>query len=148
MEQHRYVEEPLRLTDRQKKCIYSIARKALGMEDGDLHALIYAMTGAERVRDLTRGQSKAVIDRLKDMAGQDSNVARRGKPTPRQLDMINVLTRQLGWDDERQRKFLEARFQVSHLRFLDDKRAWKVIEAMKAMIKGGRGERRKEVDKL
>lgn len=133
---------PFKATDKQKRCIRAIAHGALDMTDGDLHAMIYQMIGAERVRDLTLGQAKAIIDRLKEMAGQENNTACPGKPTPRQLELIALLTRELGWDGERQRKFLEARFQVSHIRFLDDRRAWKVIEAMKAMVKGGRGERR------
>ena len=40
------------------------------------------------------------------------------------------------------RAFLEKRFGASHPTFLDDKHARNCIEAMKAMLAGGRGERK------
>ena len=56
--------------------------------------------------------------------------------------MINALAQHLGWSDDRLQAFIEKRFGISHPRFLDDKTARKVIEALKAMLAGGRGERR------
>lgn len=132
---------PPGITNAQIRCIYAVARK-LGLTDDDLHALVMRIAGVEHIKQLAIAQAKGVIDHLMDAAGEDKNVTRPGKPTPNQLLLINTLTEKLGWDAERQRAFLEKRFKISHIRFLDDKRAWKVIEAMKAMLKGGRGERR------
>ncbi len=138
----RYDELPREITAGQKRCIYTLAKKELGMTDDDIHAMTYRVAGVDHVRELTLAQAKGMIEQLKEMAGQESNVTRQGKPTPRQLGMIDSLTAQLGWDADRQRAFLEKRFGISHIRFLDDTRAWKVIEAMKAMVRGNRGERR------
>ena len=56
----------------------------------------------------------------------------------------DALAAKLGWADDpkRLRAFLEKRFGASHPTFLDDKHARNCIEAMKAMLAGGRGERK------
>jgi hypothetical protein len=56
--------------------------------------------------------------------------------------MIRAIATNMGWDDDRLRKFCEARFHVSHLNFLTVEDARKITEALKAMQRGGRGERK------
>lgn len=133
---------PSPITTAQKRCIYALAKKYMHMSDDDIHAMTYQIAGMDHVSDMTLGQAKGMIDRLKRMAGQESNATRPGKPTPRELGMIMALAENLGWTDERLRAFIEKRFHISHLRFVDDKTARKLIEALKAMEKGNRGERR------
>ena len=133
---------PSPITTAQKRCIYALAKKYMHMSDDDIHAMTYQIAGMDHVSDMTLGQAKGMIDRLKRMAGQESNATRPGKPTPRELGMIMALAENLGWTDARLRAFIEKRFHISHLRFVDDKTARKLIEALKAMEKGNRGERR------
>lgn len=84
-----------------------------------------------------------MIDRLKRLTGQETT-APHNRPTKEQVAKIYALAAKLGWADDpkRLRAFLEKRFGASHPTFLDDKHARNCIEAMKAMLAGGRGERK------
>lgn len=137
-----YEYTPAPITPAQKRCIYTLARRELNISDEDIHAMTFYLGGVEHVSELTAKQAKSMIDMLKDMAGQDANVTRRGKPTPRQIELINSISCEMGWNDDRLRAFIEKRFRISHVKFLDDKTAVKVIEALKAIKAGNRGERR------
>jgi hypothetical protein len=56
---------------------------------------------------------------------------------------IFSLVKELKWEDPaRLRGFLEKRYGVSHPKFLNDSDTAKCIEALKAMLKGGRSERK------
>ena len=92
---------------------------------------------------LTMLDAKQVIDRLKRLTGQETT-APHNRPTKEQVAKIYALAAKLGWADDpkRLRAFLEKRFGASHPTFLDDKHARNCIEAMKAMLAGGRGERK------
>lgn len=126
-----------RISNDQIACIWTLARK-LGMDRDDVHA----MAKVASLKDLSMAGAIQMIDLLKEMAGQEVNTVPRGKPTPAEMAKINFLMHQLGWDDERLRAFIEKRFHVSHPRFMTDKTARMVIEALKAMAAGGRGERK------
>ena len=126
----------------QIKAVWALSH-AIGMGRDE----VYAMAKVEHLHDLTMAGAIQMIDMLKHMAGQDAEKpVPHGKPTTKEMGMINALTRQLGWSDDRLKAFVEKRFGISHPRFLDDKTARKVIEALKAMLAGGRGERRQAHD--
>lgn len=121
--------------------INTIAHK-VGMDSDTLHALVESITGNVSIRALSCFQGIKVINRLKELAGQEPNNAQH-KATKEQCAKIYALAGALGWDDPaRLRSFLEKRYGVSHPGFLDDTKASNCIEAMKAMQKGGRAERR------
>ena len=115
------------LTPQQMRCIYALARGG-GISNEDLHAVVFATTGKDSMKLLTSADAKQVINR----------------PTKEQVAKIYALAAKLGWADDpkRLRAFLEKRFGASHPTFLDDKHARNCIEAMKAMLAGGRGERK------
>lgn len=123
--------------------IWGLARK-LGMDDGALHALAAGLTGCESIRALNISQAARVIDRLNALAGKERAIPSRA--TAKQQGKILALAGALGWsrDPKRLRGFLEKLAGVSDARFLTIKQAGRVIEAMKAMDAGGRGERRRE----
>ena len=100
------------LTPQQMRCIYALARGG-GISNDDLHAVVFT-------------------------------TAPHNRPTKEQVAKIYALAAKLGWADDpkRLRAFLEKRFGASHPTFLDDKHARNCIEAMKAMLAGGRGERK------
>jgi len=128
----------------QIKAIWALSH-VVGMDRDE----VYAMARVEHLHDMTMAGAIQMIDLLKHMAGQDKNEDKpvpQGKPTTKEMSMINALTHKLGWSDERLKAFVEKRFGISHPRFLDDKTARKVIEALKAMLAGGRGERRQASD--
>ena len=150
------------LTPQQMRCIYALARGG-GISNDDLHAVVFTTTGKDSIRLLTTADAKQVIDRLKRLTGQETT-APHNRPTKEQVAKIygiaavnlhtnldcapggvnDALAAKLGWADDpkRLRAFLEKRFGASHPTFLDDKHARNCIEAMKAMLAGGRGERK------
>lgn len=126
-----------RITNKQIQRIWALAR-VNGMDRDD----VYAMAKVEHLHDMTVSGAIQMIDLLMVMAGQEPNTVPLGKPTHKEMGMIRGLSTQLGWTDDRLQAFIEKRFGISHPNFLDDKTARKVIEALKAMLAGGRGERK------
>lgn len=131
-------------TAAQIRMIWGSAKEA-GMDSDELHALVAGLTGVDSIRHLNVQQAIRVIDRLSALAGRKKDVPDRA--TLKQQYKILALAREMGWDNDpaRLRGFLEKRAGVSDVRFLTLKGANHVIEALKAMQKGGRGAtRRKE----
>lgn len=126
----------------QIKAIWALSH-VVGMDKDE----VYAMAKVVHLHDMTMAGAIQMIDLLKHMAGQDSEKpVPQGKPTSKEMSMINALAHKLGWSDDRLKAFIEKRFGISHPRFMDDKTARKVIEALKSMLAGGRGERRQAND--
>lgn len=129
----------------QIKLMYGVSRK-LGMDNDALHALVRNLTGKESVKTLTRYEGVCVINQLKRKAGDEEPGDRANKG---QLHIIYGLARKLGWledsegvtADTRLRAFCEKRYGVSHPRFLNETQTNNIIQAMRAMVKGNRGDR-------
>jgi hypothetical protein len=130
-------------TPAQLKAIYTLGR-VVYFDDDELHNLVFDQTGKLHISDLTLDEANAVINRLKSLAGQDVT-SPLDRATPGQIGKIKYLAGELGWKSESKRlvRFLEERFRASHPRFLDAKAANDCIEALKSMLAGGRGERKK-----
>lgn len=128
----------------QIKMIWGLARKA-DLDEDTLHAMVARMTGEKSIKALTSYQGKRVIDRLMITCGQEKT-AQPGRATRDQAAKIRALSDRLGWaeDAQRLRGFMEKRYGVSSPFFMTDVDARNCIEAMKAMLAGGRGERRKK----
>lgn len=131
--------ETVHISKEQIRKIWALSH-AVGMD----HDEVYATARVEHLHDMTMAGAIQMIDMLKRMAGQDTDdkPVPQGKPTTKEMGMINALAHKLDWTDDRLKAFIDKRFGISHPRFLDDKTARKVIEALKAMLVGGRGERR------
>lgn len=155
----------------QIRMIYGLARRC-GMDGDELHGMIAAQTGRESIRELTIYQGVQLIDRLKGMAGERTTREAAGRLAPEiakgdearshdaayavpwpsedipgrasagQRRMIRSVIREMGWTDERLRAFLDKRYHVSDVAFLPSAKCGAVIEALKAMRDGGRGDRR------
>ena len=130
-------------TAAQIRMIWGTARNA-GMDSDELHTLVAGLTGCDSIRHLNIQQAIRVIDRLNALTGRQKDVPDRA--TQKQQYKILALAREMGWakDPARLRGFLEKRAGVSDVRFLSLKAANRVIEALKAMQRGGRQDRRKE----
>lgn len=125
----------------QIRMIYGLARRC-GMGGDELHGMIAAQTGRESIRELTIYQGVQLIDRLKGMAGEPVREDIPGRASDGQRSMIRSVIREMGWTDERLRAFLDKRYHVSDVAFLPSAKCGAVIEALKAMRDGGRGDRR------
>lgn len=132
----------------QIKAIWALGRK-LGMDADDLHAIAYRISGLESIRALTGREAGRMIDELKMRAGEKTNapIGGEGRATGAQQRMIAVLIRDLKWLDQpgRLRGFLRKYAGVDDVRFLTAQQASRVIDGLKAMRDGGRGERKAEV---
>ena len=130
------------VTAEQTRKIYAMARKN-GIGNDELHDIVYGLTGCESIKSLSKQQAIRVIDRLNVLTGVEKNVPNRATE-PQQMYILR-LAREMGWSDDpaRLRGFLEAKAGVSDVRFLSINSAGKIIEALKAIQKGGRAERSK-----
>lgn len=130
------------ITPQQMRCIYALARQG-GLDNEALHAVVENGTGKDSIKTLTLMDAIKVIDQLKRLTGQETT-GPYDRPTKEQVGMIYGLAGKLGWSDDpsRLRAWLEKRYGVSHPRFLNEANTRNCIEAMKAMLKGGRGERK------
>lgn len=139
----------LMVTPAQVKAIFSLGNK-LGMDKEDLHGIAYRHGKVESIKQLSRREAGAVIEELKTRLGQPLTSPMRQnvlyRATPEQQQKIAALVRELGWNDqpERLRGFVRRMCRVDDVRFLNPDQASRVIEALKAMQKGGRAERKKE----
>ena len=133
----------------QIKAIWALGKR-LDMDEDDLHAIAYRISGLESISALTGREAGRMIDELKVRAGERQGVATcstgDARVTDAQRRMITVLTRELGWIDkpERLRGFLRKYAGVDDVRFLTVQQGVRVIDGLKAMRDGGRGERRME----
>lgn len=129
------------LTNAQISKIYAMARQ-IGVNGDELHDIVFGLTSCESIKGLSKQQAVRVIDRLNVLAGFEKGVPNRA--TPEQQFFIQRLAKEMGWsgDPARLRGFLEAKAGVSDVRFLTLDSARRIIEALKAIQKGGRAERR------
>ena len=125
----------------QMKMLYGLAKKC-GLDNETLHDRVRAMTGQESIKALTSYQASKVIDRLKRMCGQEP-AQPPDRATQAQRVKIQELVTLLGWADEpaRLRGLLRKLYRASDVAFLNAKKTEALIETLKAMVKGGRGER-------
>ena len=123
----------------QIRAVYGYARKC-GMDNDVLHALVAAQTGRESIKELTVRQGWSLIEYLKRLAGEATEDI-PGRASEGQRRMIRAIAREMGWTAERLRAFLEKRYGASDVAFLPSGKCGAVIEAMKAIRDGGRGER-------
>lgn len=126
----------------QLRMVYGLAKKC-GVDNDLLHDMIKAQFGADSMKALSMRQAKQLIDRLQQATG-DAPADVPGRASESQRRLIYAIARELGWTNEskRLRMFLEKRFGVSDVPFLPSTKCGAVIEALKAIRDGGRGERR------
>ena len=137
------------MTAAQLRKLYACAREA-GMDDDTLHARCLAQTGRAHLRELSSREAAELIDSI---TGVDTSEYRRRAPRPvnrasqEQLNKILALARRLGWLEDGSRVrlngFLRVRLGVEQLDWLTPEKAVQTTEALKAMVAGGRGERKK-----
>ena len=116
---------------RQKKIIWSIAKKSLKMDSETLYVVIYRMFGKEHMSELTAMQAELLISELRrNAAGLSSN----GLTEP-QYGKIMAMAAEFGWTAARLREFLEKESGVSNPKWLDAQQARAVITGMEKIRK-------------
>lgn len=122
----------------QIKALWCAARNA-GLSSEDLHAKIEAQTKKKSVKDLSYAEASRLLNSLNGTYRR--RIEPSGKLTGWQAEKIRQSFKALGWNEERQTAFLQKRYKASELLSLTAKQASQVIEALKQIIRGGRGER-------
>lgn len=120
-----------------------VAKKQLSLDDDSYRAILARYGRCESAADLTQPGFTAVIKYFTAMGFRSTWTQRTygyrpTMATPAQIDLIRSL-----WDkfsgkpddnDAEINKWLERFHKVSSLRFVDNKKAAKVISALKAML--------------
>jgi hypothetical protein len=131
----------------QRGAIYGLAKRA-GLDRDALHDVVWRVTARDSIANLTVGEAIRVIDRLKTLAGQEPGGQANGRPgwmTDAQKGKICALCRELHWVDEagdidqaRLDGFVRVRFGIAAQQWVDARAAGIIINALKAMVRGGR----------
>ena len=130
--------------------IFGLAKK-MGLDNEALHDKVMAVTSQEHISQLTGSQADAVIYSMTGERPSFRRVEYVQRPISRasqdQIGLILGLAKKLGWPIERQNRqrlngFLREQYGVEHIDWLDPEDAVKCIEALKAMVAGGRKERK------
>jgi hypothetical protein len=119
------------ITATQKKIIWSIARKQLGISKDELYAAIFGMFEAERISALTYSQAELFIYELRRRAenlGPD-------KLTAAQYKKIMAMARNFGWTADGLRKHLQRVAKVDDARWLTPEQARFVITGLEKILK-------------
>ena len=118
------------ITAIQKKIIWSIAKKQLGISKDELYAAIFGMFEAERMSALTHAQAELFIGELRRRAenlGPD-------KLTAPQYKKIMAMTRSFGWSAEGLRTHLRRVAKADDARWLTVEDARLVITGLEKIL--------------
>lgn len=122
---------PRNIDVKQKKIIWSLAKKGLSMESDDLYAMIMAMFSAERMSALTYYQAELLIKELRrriDGLGFD-------RLTPLQYRGIKRRATDLCWSGDGLKKFVKVETGVDNISWLTVAQARTVIAGMEKIKK-------------
>lgn len=130
----------------QRKALFALAHEC-GMTTGDLHEIVYNMTGEASLKTVGRRECGRVIEELRRRAGKPITEYTSAQPLNRlsekQEKAIRALERELGWygNPKRMRGWLEKYYKVSAIRFLTPGDASKCIVALRKLKSAQREEK-------
>lgn len=119
-----------------------VAKRDLGLTDDDYRAILARYGRAESAADLTQSGFTAVMKYLTALGFRSTWTQRTygyrpTMATPPQVDLIRSLWQKFSGkpdpDDIELNKWLDRFHKISSLRFVDNKKAAKVISALKKM---------------
>lgn len=130
---------------REKLALVHVARRALQMDEDVYRATLYEVAGVDSAANLSEVGFRAVMARMDQLGFSATRPASRrsehpgdrpGMATGAQVSYIRWLwARWLGRSDEAALiRWIEDRYRVSAIRFLDVVAAQKAIEGLKQMI--------------
>jgi hypothetical protein len=126
---------------RSKIALLHVAKQRLGLSDEEWRALLRSHGGCESSRDLTEVGFDQLMHALRVLGFESDHwrdgygATRRDMASPHQLRLIRALWKQSVDNPTEQAlsTFLKRQAAVSHLRFLPEHAAPRVITALKAM---------------
>lgn len=111
---------------RQKRIVWGIAKKAPGMDDEALYAVIFRMFDKEHMSDLLACEAELLISELKRI---DAGLARDALTTP-QYRKIMAMSAEFGWTTEGLCRFVKKETGVEHVKWLSIWQARSVITGL------------------
>lgn len=121
---------PKNITAIQKKIIWSIARKSLGLDGSTLYACIMEMFGAERMSALSAAQADLLILELRRKEYRLGD-----RLTALQYRGITRRAKELGWSLVGLRQFIKNETGIDELSWLTVEQARFVITGMEKIKK-------------
>lgn len=115
----------------QKKIIWAVSKKQLGIAKDDLYAAIFGMFEIERMSALSYAQAEILIAELRRRAerlGPD-------KLTEPQYRKIMAMARNFSWTPEGLRSYIKRVAQVDDVRWLTVTQARDVITGLERILK-------------
>lgn len=127
-----------------------IAKKDLGLDDGDYRYFLNSVTGKESAKLLTDREANVVLEEFKRRgwkvkSSKPKNLKyqdlknRDGMATPPQLRLIEALWMSGTGIREKTptalRKFLSNKFGISDMRFVEDNQVGKIVRSIKSINK-------------
>ncbi len=122
---------PKNIDVKQKKIIWSLAKKELGMDSETLYALLMEMFSVERMSALTWNQAEIVIRELRRKATNLSP----DRLTPPQYRGIMHRADALGWSKSGLKKYIKAETGVDEVSWLTVGQARVAIAGMEKIKK-------------
>lgn len=116
-----------------------IAKKELGLSDGDYRAFVQSRTGYDSCRDCTDEQLTFVLEGMRELGFNDPTPQRRNyKPIQRK---VIALWRDLGKRGaiayptiSNLNRWIRRQYRVDRLEWLDDRQVQRAIEALKDWV--------------
>ncbi len=125
---------------KEKLGIVHIAKQQLGLSESEYRSILHEAAGVGSARHLDEEGFERVLVRFESLGfltlrQQRSYGHRSGMATPAQIEYIRGLWQQYtDGQDEGLERWIENKFRVSSLRFLDTRAAGNVLTALKAMV--------------
>ncbi|MCD7948292.1 MAG: regulatory protein GemA [Oscillospiraceae bacterium] len=126
------------------RTLWAIAKSPeLGMDEDDLHAVVYRETGKESMRQLTQGEINTiarVLQNMKDGVQRDTRSKRTdeggSEATVKMRRKIYALCDALGWNNDHRRinGFVKRMCGVERIEWATPAQCFKIIEALKKMV--------------
>lgn len=139
------------------KSLYGMAKSPeLNLDNDNLHAVVFRVTGKESIKQLTQTDLKAVVRELillKEMCQREADVSRSNEETQwasqGQLYQIKQLEKELGWNNNpaRLRGFMKKYSKKENVKWMTAEEASNLIEALKGVKRNMNGNRRKSTAK-
>lgn len=134
--------QPQMPLDRKKISVLHVAKARLGLTDDDWRGVLRGVAGVASSTELDDAGFALVMDHLKSLGFTSTAAARsfghrRGMASAAQVHLLRQLWSQYTsgeGTDASLGHWLERTFKVSALKFLDDRRASRAIDALKAMV--------------
>lgn len=138
------------------RSLYGLAKSPeLNLDNDNLHAVVFRVTGKASIKELTQTEVKAVVRELvllKEMYQREASMSRSNEnvlwASDGQRFQIRMLEKELGWNTNpaRLKGFMKKFSKKENIKWLTAEEASKLIEGLKGAKRNMNGKRSKAAD--